>query len=279
VSGNYLTFSKMIKKYFTIFFLFSLTSIHSFAQVPALPHGFAHNDYMHKRPLYEALENGYTNIEADIFLHNKKLIVAHVFPFFKKNRTLERLYLKPLYDFFQQHNVIYDAYYKPIILMIDIKSEAYRTFEALKPLLQKYASILSTFQDGKFAPGKVTIVLSGNKPFEIIESDKEQLAFFDTDFRYINKDTLNSGIYVMASCKYSKIIKWRGKGKMPGNEKEKLTALIKLAHLKGRKVRLWASPENPAVWTELLNCGIDFINTDRLTTLRNFLLANSLNFP
>ncbi|WP_317193247.1 hypothetical protein [Mucilaginibacter segetis] len=45
-----------------------------------------------------------------------------------------------------------------------------------------------------------------------------------------------------------------------------------LAHKFGKRVRLWASPENTAVWKELLSCGVDLINTDKLAELKKFLL-------
>ena len=45
------------------------------------------------------------------------------------------------------------------------------------------------------------------------------------------------------------------------------------AHLQGKKVRLWASPENKVVWAELLKCNVDLINTDKLGALRNFLIS------
>src|SRR4051812_9052581 len=67
-----------------------------FAQSVPLPNAFAHNDYSHKRPLHDALANGYTNIEADVFLIGKSLVVAHVNPYFKSHRKLEKLYLQPL---------------------------------------------------------------------------------------------------------------------------------------------------------------------------------------
>jgi hypothetical protein len=152
------------------------------AQVTALPNGFSHNDYQHKHPLFEALENGYTNIEADIFLQQNKLIVAHIFPFFKPKHTLENLYLKPLADYIARHNGVYENYEQPVILMIDIKSQANSTYKALKPYLDKYAGILSSYKDGKFIPGKVTIVLSGHKPFGMIEKEEQQLAFFRYGF-------------------------------------------------------------------------------------------------
>lgn len=195
--------------------LFITLSSCGFAQTSALPNGFAHNDYMHKRPLLEALENGYTNIEADVFLHNNKLIVAHFSPFFKKNRTLENLYLKPLYEYIKQHNGrIYENYTQPLILMIDIKSSANITYQALKPLLEKYSSILSVSEEGKLIPGKVTIILSGHKPYDLINSEKKNLAFIDTDFKMIYQDRSKNVLYPMTSCKYSHMIKWKGKGKM-----------------------------------------------------------------
>ncbi|MEJ7680273.1 MAG: hypothetical protein WKG06_20945 [Segetibacter sp.] len=53
----------------------------SYSQNIHLPNAYAHNDYWHKRPLFEALENGHTHIEADIFLRKGNLIATHIFPF------------------------------------------------------------------------------------------------------------------------------------------------------------------------------------------------------
>ena len=50
-----------------------------FAQSVPLPNAFAHNDYSHKRPLHEAMENGYTNMEADVFLHGLIFCLAFLF--------------------------------------------------------------------------------------------------------------------------------------------------------------------------------------------------------
>jgi glycerophosphoryl diester phosphodiesterase len=36
-------------------------------------------------------------------------------------------------------------------------------------------------------------------------------------------------------------------------------------------VRFWATPESPAVWGELVDAGVDLINTDDLAGLREFL--------
>jgi hypothetical protein len=78
----------------------------------------------------------------------------------------------------------------------------------------------------------------------------------------------------MASCKYSKLLNWRGIGILPEIEKQRLCAFVEIAHKFGRKVRLWASPENTHVWRTLLACGVDLINTDKLEELKRFLTAD-----
>ena len=97
-------FSAHTTKTLILIFLLVSAQYYCQAQSTPLPNGFAHNDYKHKRPLQEALDNGFTNIEADIFLRDTTLVVAHVCPVFRMRKTLEKLYLKPLYERIQQNN-------------------------------------------------------------------------------------------------------------------------------------------------------------------------------
>jgi hypothetical protein len=261
------------------FILFAVIQFNCLAQSTPLPNGFAHNDYRHKHPLYEALDNGFTNIEADIFLRHGKLIVAHVCPYFKHKRTLESLYLEPLLERVTQNNSqVYVGYNSPVTLLIDIKTGADDTYKALMPVLEKYRSMLSAYENGKVVYRAVSVVISGHKPYELIKNEQNRLAFIDEDLRKVSCDTVSSNVFTMASCKYSKLIKWDGSGAIPGAEKKKLCALVAMAHKVGTKVRLWASPEKKAVWDELLNCGVDLINTDRLVTLKNYLDSRQRTF-
>ena len=41
-------------------------------QVVPLPNAHAHNDYEHKRPLFDALDHGFCSVEADVFLETRK---------------------------------------------------------------------------------------------------------------------------------------------------------------------------------------------------------------
>jgi hypothetical protein len=56
----------------------------------------AHNDYEHDRPLFDALEHGFTSVEADVWLVDGELRVAHDLEDAKPGVTLESLYLDPL---------------------------------------------------------------------------------------------------------------------------------------------------------------------------------------
>ncbi len=261
----------------TLLFLFLIfSSIYSKSQCMPLPNGFAHNDYFHKHPLFDALDNGFTNIEADLFLKHNRLIVAHVFPYFKGKRTLETLYFKPLSDRVAANcGKVYLNYNSPVILMIDIKSDAAGTYQALKPLLEKYSWMLTGLENGKMVYRAVTVVLSGHKPYGIIENEQNRYAFIDEDLRKVPRDSTYNNVFSMASCKYSKLLRWEGKGLMPNAEKNKLCAFVAMAHRMGEKVRLWASPDKKVVWDELLSCGVDMINTDHLVALRKYLNTNN----
>ncbi len=253
--------------------LLLIASFNGFAQSIPLANAFAHNDYWHKRPLFDALDNGFTHVEADIYLRNGKLIVAHILPMLEKNRTLESLYLAPLMECISGKSKFAARPAAPITLMIDIKSNANKTYSALEVLLNKYRSVISGYENGTYVQRQVNVVITGNKPFKMLKAEQNRLAFIDEDLLKTYRDTLATNVYQTASCKYGKILKWNGKGEMPAAQKQKLTAFVNMAHKFGKKVRLWASPEKQEVWTQLLNCGVDLINTDKLEELKGFLLA------
>ncbi|MCO5948504.1 phosphatidylinositol-specific phospholipase C/glycerophosphodiester phosphodiesterase family protein [Mucilaginibacter flavidus] len=244
------------------------------SQSDPLPNAFAHNDYNHNRPLFDALENGYTNIEADVFLEDDELIIAHINPFFRPSKTLESLYLKPLARYIKNNGgEVYKGYTEPVILMIDIKTGADNTYAAIEKVLARYSSILSSFDHGVVTKKQVTVVLSGHKPYQMLKAQQTRFAFIDEDLVKSKQDTLSTNVYELSSCKYSKILRWTGHGKFPNEERARLCAYVAMAHRFRRKVRLWASPENREVWRELLNCKVDLICTDKLSELKEFLLS------
>src|ERR1700760_4977394 len=120
-------FSRRIKL-LTVLLLPIFISLKAYPQNISLPNAYAHNDYWHKRPLYDALDNGFTNIEADIYLRDDKLVVAHMLPRLRMQKTLDSLYLKPIVACINGTNRNGNCPDFPIMLMIDIKSGANDTY-------------------------------------------------------------------------------------------------------------------------------------------------------
>jgi len=246
----------------------------AFSQVVALPHAFAHNDYWHKRPLYDAMDNGFTHIEADVYLRRSKLVVAHKPPILRRRNTIEGLYLKPLFTYLSNTDKLAPTSLDTMVLMIDIKSNGRKAYSALNKILNKYKTILSTSVNGKVTIRNLTLVLTGHRPLKQLKSEEARFVFADADLRKLDKQETNPDMFTTASCRYSHLVKWRGKGEIPENEKERLMALVSKAHMSGAKVRLWGAPDNEVVWNFLRNCGVDLINTDKLVALKEFFIKN-----
>lgn len=249
------------------------------AQVIPLPHAYAHNDYWHKRPLFDALDNGFTNIEADIYLRHSRLLVMHRPPIFKlrHKKTIEGLYLQPLLARLSDSHNRAQTSLDTIVLMIDIKSKGERTYTALKKVLHTYKDLLSTCDQGKVTIRNLTLVLTGHRPLNMMESEASRYVFADADLRKIDPEEDCAEVYNTASCKYSRLIKWKGKGMVPEGERERLEDLVNRAHLSGAKVRLWDSPDNVLVWNFLRDCGVDLINTDKLQALKHYFITDVNN--
>ncbi|QMW03577.1 histidinol-phosphatase [Spirosoma foliorum] len=246
------------------------------AGVVALPNAHAHNDYEQSRPLWDALDNGFTSVEADVHLIGDTLYVAHDRPSFRNPAsTLENLYLKPLAERIKQHGGQALAGYKgPFYLMIDAKTSADSTYQALEKLLQRYRSILTTGNPTKNQAGIVTVVLSGNRPIPTLAKAKSRLMSVDGRPSDLGKG-YNSAVMAFISDSYPNQLKWRGAGEMPADEVEKLRQLVERVHKEGKKLRLWASPEDPIVWAKLRKSGVDFISTDQHVLVKDFLLKGA----
>ncbi|QIP11361.1 histidinol-phosphatase [Spirosoma aureum] len=241
--------------------------------VVALPNAHAHNDYEQSRPLWDALDNGFTSVEADVHLIDDTLYVAHDRPSIKTAAsTLENLYLKPLTERIRQNNgQVLTGYQGPFYLMIDAKTQADSTYQALDKLLQRYRSILANGNRPKNPAGVITIVLSGNRPIQTIVNAKGRLLSVDGRPADLGKG-YNQAVMPIISDAYPNQLTWRGKGDMPSEDFQKLRQLADRAHREGKKLRLWASPEDPIVWTKLREAGVDFLSTDQLELVRDFRL-------
>lgn len=242
--------------------------------VAPLRHAHAHNDYEHQRPLLDALGHGFCSVEADIYLIDGKLLVAHEKKDVKPDRTLERLYLDPLRERVKANGGRVYPGGPPVYLLIDVKTGAEDTYAALDKVLARYADILSVTRDGRFEPKAVTVVVSGNRAKEKIAKQPVRYAGIDGRPEDLNSDA-PADLLPWISGNWTLLFRWRGDGPMPDAERAKLREMVRKAHDHKRLVRFWATPEKEAVWKELLAAGVDLINTDKLAELQAFLLANA----
>lgn len=116
-------------------------------RVPAaqpLIRAHAHNDYHHPRPLLDALDHGFCSVEADIFLVDGQLLVGHVPAELKPERTLQAFYLDPLRHRVQDNGGRVYRNGPSFTLMIDVKTDAGRTYAVLAEVLSGYAELLTS---------------------------------------------------------------------------------------------------------------------------------------
>ena len=243
------------------------------AEPPVTPlrNAHAHNDYEHTRPLFDALDQGFGSVEADVFLVDGKLLVGHTRLDLKPNRTLESLYLDPLRE---RVRVNGGRLYKngpPAWLLVDVKTDANPTYAALNDVLAKYADILTTIDGGKVEQKAITVVVSGNMAKATMAKQTRRYAGYDGRADDVDSD-LSTHLMPWVSDNWTKMFKWNGTGPIPAEERSKLREFVAKAHNHRRLVRFWATPEKPAFWAELRAADVDLINTDHLAELRQFLI-------
>ncbi|MGW1199299.1 phosphatidylinositol-specific phospholipase C/glycerophosphodiester phosphodiesterase family protein [Streptomyces sp. NPDC002536] len=246
---------------------------------PPLLHAHAHNDYEHPHPLTGALSHGFNSVEADIWLVDGTLLVAHDTSELDPARTLEALYLDPLLRRVRANGGrVYRGYDLTLQLLIDIKTPGGPTYRELSRHLLRYRSMLSSCTAGRVRRGAVTAVVSGDRGARApMEAERVRHAFYDARL-----SDLGSGVPAsfapLVSDNWGQFFTWQGTGPMPERERAELRRFVAAAHAARQQVRFWATPDRPgpardALWHELLAAGTDYLNTDDLAGLEAFLRA------
>jgi len=250
--------------------------------VQPLAQAHAHNDYEHDRPLLDALDHGFTSVEADVYLVGTELLVAHDPEDLDPERTLQSLYLDPLAERAEANDgTVHPGYDGVFQLLIDIKTEPVTTYRQLHEVLAEYSDVLTRFvmtEDGyRACEGAVTAVVSGNRPMDLMARQHVRYAGYDGRLSDLTSGA-DADFMPLVSDNWTNTFSWTGAGPMPEDQRARLHTIVQTAHEDGRRVRFWATPdvagpERDAVWTELLAAGVDHINTDDLAGLQAFLLA------
>jgi hypothetical protein len=235
-----------------------LLPAHIVSAQPPLIH--AHNDYQKPEPLTNALRNKVFSIEADVYLINDTLRVAHDKNGLTTAPSLNALYLQPVVNLFLKYksHISNDSGYAPL-LMIDIKENGKAVLDKLVKELSAHRSVF----DRSVNPQAMQVVVSGDRGTLSSWIDYSDIILFDGrpnevyDSVALQKCAFISDSYFNYSSPADSI-------------DIRLQQLIQKVHGMNKLLRLWAIPENAESWKHLHRLCIDIINTDKVAGCRKY---------
>ncbi|KAF9736805.1 hypothetical protein PMIN06_008164 [Paraphaeosphaeria minitans] len=282
-------------------------------------HCHSHNDYWRRVPLYEALRWGCTGVEADVWLFPERsgqLFVGHSTRDLTVDHTFRSMYVKPLMRIVDQQNtpnapnppfqttsksparngVFEMDPYQTIVLLVDFKNDGHALYPVvsaqLEPLRQK--GYLSYYDGHTLIPGPITVVATGNAPFDLItRNTTHRDIFFDAPLATLSpisaqtnnheskraggqgtvgttpQSTFDLTNSYYASADFKKAVGWCWFGRVSAAQRELIRTQIRTAKERGLKSRYWGAPKWPVsvrntVWRVLVEEGVDQLNGDDL---------------
>ncbi|KIW03782.1 uncharacterized protein PV09_05085 [Verruconis gallopava] len=284
----------------------------------------SHNDYWRRVPLYEAIHYGCVGVEADVWLFDDELFVGHTTASLTKNRTLRSLYVDPLVRILDRMNpsrLEYGAGITPeringvfdevpdqtLVLLIDFKMDGREQLPVVSAHLEALRSkgYLTYFNGQDTVSGPVTVVATGNAPFDLLTANATYRdIFFDAPLDKLAVDAAalssqheifaasdpassagqgSTGVspsssFTPANSYYASVdfkssIGFPYRGRLSHRQLRKLRSQIKAAHDKGLKARYWNTPTWPVglrnhIWKILIDEGADYLNVDDLRSAK-----------
>ncbi len=229
----------------------------------------SHNDYANALPFFEAYSNKVGVIEADVFLVNNELFVAHSSDEITPNNSLRSMYLEPIsLKIKSLGGAIYSGG-ESLILMIDVKSEALPTLKVIEQQLRKYPDLLGCKE--------FKIVISGNRPKPLEWKKYPKFIYFDGRIteKYSKEELLR---VAMISDDLKNYTKWNGKGVLTQVDAEKIKNAIATVHNQDKKIRFWSTQDNVNTWIALMHLQVDFIASDDTPALGKFIKDLKTNY-
>ncbi|CAD0093959.1 unnamed protein product [Aureobasidium mustum] len=290
--------------------------LHNVLPVPC----HSHNDYWRRTPLYAALGSGCISVEADVWLFDDDLFVGHSIKSLNSVSTLRSMYLDPLHRILEAANAesaiggvatdgkqgVFATYpTQTLVLLVDFKTEGPETYSKLHEQLQGFRNSgwLTHWNGTDRVERPITIVVSGNAPFDIIANANTTYrdVFYDAPLTSLEADgdptttsasgnasaqTSSLSTQDMLKYKYNPSNSWYASSNLKTvehgiaswfavtpDEIEKLGQHMRQAELRGLRSRYWGTPRWPRslrdqIWQILLQQGASILNVDDLRAAR-----------
>ncbi|KAH9877972.1 hypothetical protein J1614_003189 [Plenodomus biglobosus] len=146
----------------------------------------SHNDYWRRVPLYDALRWGCTGVEADVWLFDGELHVGHSTNALTSDRTFRSMYVDPLVKLLDHQNpassletitksstkngIFPTIPSETVVLLVDFKNDGHDIFPVVSSHLSalREKGYLTYYNGSSTTPGPITVVATGNAPFDLI---------------------------------------------------------------------------------------------------------------
>ncbi|KAF2797545.1 hypothetical protein K505DRAFT_235275 [Melanomma pulvis-pyrius CBS 109.77] len=284
----------------------------------------SHNDYWRRIPLYEALRYGCTGVEADVWLFSDELFVGHNTNSLTRNRTFRSMYVDPLIRILDQQNAANDLASttlstapkngifdvdpsQTVVLLVDFKNDGVEIFPVVSEQIAAFREkgYLTYFDGNTTVSGPITVVATGNAPFDLITANSQYRdIFFDAPLDRMYEEPSSSeptlgdqplplprprtsgqgtvgttatshfdatnSFYASVSFKKSIGILWGGR--ISATQLQLIRGQIRGARARGLKPRYWGTPSWPVglrnkLWKVLVEEGVEYLNGDDLPAM------------
>ena len=244
-----------MKRILSISLTFLVTLAAYAQQQPIIYH--SHNDYNRTVPFWEAYSQHCASIEADVFLQDGEILVAHNRKDVTAERSLRKMYIEPIVKTFRENGGrMWKGSDDRLQLVVDLKTG--ESLPGVIALAEEYPDVFTT-ENG------VKIVITGDEPAPDDFGKWPSWLWFDGDFKdgKLNYTPEQLKRIAMISTDFRKFARnWNGKGRMINSELEAVTKAIETAHEAGKPIRFWDAPEGTTAYFTLHKLGVDFFNTD-----------------
>lgn len=256
---------KIITAIFSLLLMLIVQIVSAQPKSYSMQNAHAHNDYLHQKPFFEAYSLNYGMIEADIFIQNGELLVAHARKSIKSANTLSALYINPLLTKIKENNGRAYADGKKLRLLIDIKEDGDQALRLLETQLKPNRHLFGL----KHNPDAVQIIISGDMPKSVEFKNYDNIFYFDgrPKTEYSKKSFKR---IALISTSILDFVKWNKAGIYNETEILKLRNFVDSVHSVGKMVRFWATPNTLTSFKTLTDLDVDVIGSDSLLLLANY---------
>jgi hypothetical protein len=266
----------------------------------------SHNDYWRRVPLYDALRWGCTGVEADVWLFDNELLVGHSTHALTPSRTFRSMYIDPLVALLDHQNnqtlstipqngIFPTDPQQTLVLLVDFKNNGHDIFPIVSAHLNalRQKGYLTYFNGKETVQGAITVVATGNAPFNLITSNSTYRdIFFDAPLAQMSplsrsqghgqgtigtspNSTFDSTNSFYASVNFRRAVGWVW-WSLSEKQVEVIRGQVRGAHERGLKARYWSAPKWPIglrnkVWEILVDEGVDYLNGDDLEGMKMLL--------